>query len=455
MAGWSTERAARAANPSSGAAAAAPAPAGAAASLGRGRSGRPLRFVSVYVPHGRARELWTPGPDFDIAYPGAILAPFDDAATFGSSFKDQLVVLEGIDLSAGIAVGTSGHDGSRTILTGSGANGRNASLDQYLAIEQGLGQDTAFSSITLAVGNEGTELGENIAYAPGGSPLPKWIDPSVTFGELFGRTLAAGDPERAERLRRGQSVLDLVRADLRSLGARAPASERHKLDLHATSLRDIEKRLTLAPPACRAPDAPRPFERVRAYGGGETHFDAITDLQIDLMVRAMACDLTRFGTLRLADLSRTGLVTGFPNDVHTDVAHCYDARTDNHPGTPESWAKLAVQNRYCMTKVARLLAGLRDAGLLEDTIVYVSGDMGDTARHSSRDVPTLLAGGAGGRLRMGQHLQLGATGSEPRGVPNNRVLVSIAQAFGVETDHFGHADSASITQGRVSELHSS
>src|SRR5262249_39501427 len=140
-------------------------------------SGRPLRFIAVYTPHGRAHELWQPREGFDIAYPECTLSPFDDAAHYGKSYKDKLLVLDGVDLSAGIAVGRQGHDGPRVILTGSGADGKNASLDQFLAVERGLGADTPHSSLVLAVGNDGSEIANNISYTNGGSPVPKWIDP--------------------------------------------------------------------------------------------------------------------------------------------------------------------------------------------------------------------------------------------------------------------------------------
>src|SRR4051794_19407975 len=62
--------------------------------LGR-RSGKPLRFIGIYAPHGRAHELWAPREGFDIAYEDSILAPFDAPSAYGKSFKDQLVVLDG------------------------------------------------------------------------------------------------------------------------------------------------------------------------------------------------------------------------------------------------------------------------------------------------------------------------------------------------------------------------
>jgi hypothetical protein len=412
-------------------------------------SGRPLCFVGVYTPHGRAHELWQPRPGFDIAYPGSSLAPFDDPLRYGKSFKSRLLVVDGVDLSAGIAVGTVGHDAARVILTGSGADGKNASIDQFLAVERGLGVDTPHTSLTLAIGSDSTEIGYNLSYARGGAPIPKWIDPAQVFDSLFGRPVGA--PQDLARQRRvGKSVLDVVRADLRGLAQRTPASERPKLEQHQVALREIEKRLTQVERSCAAPVRPNAFPRLNAYAGGEPYFEAIADLQIDLLARAMACDLTRFATLFLADLSRTRQVPGFPDDVHTDVAHRYDAQIGAHAGAPDTWQTLATQNRHSYGKVARLLQRLDEAGVLDDSIVYVSSDMGDPARHASRSVPTLLAGGAGGHFRFGRYLDLRADLNT--GTPNNRLLVSIGQAFGQPEEHFGQATDPHITHGRLEAL---
>ncbi len=416
-------------------------------------SGRPLRFIGVYMPHGRAHELWQPRAGFDIAYPGATLAPFDDATSYGRSFRDRLLVLDGVDLAAGIAVGTTGHDAPRAIFTGSGADGKNASLEQFLAFEHGLGAETPHASVTLGVGNEQSDIGANVSYARGGTPIPKWIDPSRTFQELFGSALGGRhEAELARERRLGKSVLDAVRVDLSRIKAAAPSSERAKLEQHAESLRELEKRLTFVPRACDAPEMPDParFPKLRAYGGGEPYFDAITDLQIDLLARALACDLTRFATLFLGDLTRTGLVPDLPADVHGDVAHRYDARRENHPGAPDSWERLAKQNRYTHTKIARLLQRLDQASVLDDTVVYCSSDMGDPAMHSSRSVPTLLFGDAGGAFKTGRYLDF--RGERGHGIPNNRLLVSICQAFGVPTERFGHSADSKIVTGALPEL---
>jgi hypothetical protein len=412
----------------------------------------PRRFISVYTPHGRAHELWQPRAGFDIAYENASLQPFDDAARFGKSFKDKLLVLDGIDLSAGIEVGTTGHDGSRVILTGSGADGKNASLDQYLAIEQRMGEVTPHTSLTLGVGNDSTEVGWNISWSRGGTPVPKWIDPSRVFAELFGSPLGAAKEELERGRRQGKSVLDRVRADLARLQKRAPHGERTKLEQHATALREIEKRLTPPIRSCAAPAPPSGFARLRAYGGGEPYFDAITDLQIDLLARAIGCDLTRVATLYLIDLTRSRLMPELPEDIHSEVSHRYDARDSKHAGTPESWHKLGLQNRYSYGKLARLLQRLDEAGALETTLVHASSDMGDPARHSSRQVPTLLVAGSTFGLKTGRYLDLRHGPELAKGVPNNRLLVSIARLFGAQVERFGESKDPSLLSGELDAL---
>src|SRR6185369_1546007 len=108
----------------------------------------PQRFIGVYHPHGIAAELFAK----DIGHPESPLQPFHDAATYGRSFKDKVVVIEGIDLLSS----TNGHESAATILTGSQITDelpQNSSLDQFLAVENGLGAATPVTSVALAVGS--------------------------------------------------------------------------------------------------------------------------------------------------------------------------------------------------------------------------------------------------------------------------------------------------------------
>src|SRR5690606_31729690 len=117
----------------------------------------PLKFIGVYHPHGISAEYFVmresdTESNFDLTYENCCLQPFDDPTTYGKSFKDKIIAIEGIDLLSS----ANGHDSAATILTGSRIEGsskpQNSSLDQFLAVEQGLGSSNRVTSIALGVG---------------------------------------------------------------------------------------------------------------------------------------------------------------------------------------------------------------------------------------------------------------------------------------------------------------
>lgn len=416
----------------------------------------PLRFIGMYHPHGVAAEHWVmrdtdTEDNFDLQFEGSSLSPFDDPATFGKSFKDKIIPIEGLELQSS----AGGHDSAGTILTGSRIAGTPSgmSLDQYLAVELGLGNDTRIASAALAVGLDGSASGQTLSYGPGGAPLPKIIDPVQAFDLFFAGFVLGDDPAAIALAARkrvlGQSVIDFVNADINRLYPRLAAREQQKLDQHLTSLRELEKQfqdpgsnVSCAQPS--APDAAN-FPKFKQFNGGEPYFSAISEAMVDIMAQAMACDITRFGSILLND---QGV------DSHT-TAHTYAASpigNNGRPGVgnPGSWARLADLNRYNYAFIARLMQRLDEFGILDNTLIYATSDMGNPALHSTRNVPTLLAGGAGGRFRMGRRLKMaddcpptspycGPTNDAANysGTPSNKLLVSIAQAFGAEIDSFG------------------
>lgn len=426
----------------------------------------PLRLIGVYHPHGVSAEYWAmktgdTETNFDITYENCSLSPFDDAATYGKSFKDKIIPIEGIDLMSS----ANGHDTAATILTGSRVAGlpANISLDQYLAIDRGLGQGTRLASAALAVGEDGSEPGTTLSYGPGGSPLPKIIDPVQAFELFFAGFVVGDDPEaQAGALRQrelGQSLIDFVSGDINRLHGRLGPREQQKLDQHLTALRELEKQFS-APTigaGCNVPGAPSAsaFPKVKKYNGGEPYFTPISEAMIDLLATAMACDITRFATLYLNDLGFEGNPFSLPADNHGGVAHTYNASpigNDGHAssgeGNPATWLPLAQINRYNYGQIARLMQRLDEYGVLDSTLIYASSDMGNPALHSTNNVPTLLAGGVNGKFRMGRRLRMAPNcpttnewcqPGQPdyKGVSNNHLLVSILQAFGQEEDAFG------------------
>ena len=79
-------------------------------------------------------------------------------------------------------------------------------------------------------------------------------------------------------------------------------------------------------------------------------------------------------------------------------------------------------------------------------------------------MPTLLAGGANGKFRMGRRLKAAAdcptsnvwcapATSDFVGVTNNKILVAIAQAFGItDVNSFGTQSNSAWTTGALPNL---
>ena len=121
---------------------------------------------------------------------------------------------------------------------------------------------------------------------------------------------------------------------------------------------------------------------------------------------------------------------------------------------------LAKFNRYSYGKVARFMQKLDAVGVLDNMLIYASSDMGNPALHSTRNVPTVLAGGAAGtKFRMGRRLKMppdcqtnlwcSPGDAKFKASTNNHLLVSIAQAFGLtDVNSFGTQSTAAGTPAR-------
>ena len=446
----------------------------------------PLKLITVYQPHGICAEYFTMRPTdtetaFDLRFDNCVLRAFDDAKTYGRSFKHQILVVEGLDLGSNV----NGHDSAATILTGSAINAKkpqNISLDQFLAVERGLGAATRVTSVALAVGDPDLNSEFCLSYGAGGEPLSKIIDPVAAFDLLFRKVIVGDDPRaiaEAERERRlGKSLLDFVRADLGRLRARLASEEQQKLDQHVQALRDVEKQLQAPSGAtrnCGMPARPEAFPKLLRTEGAAPYFDAITNAHIEVLAQAIACDITRFATLCLADLSFEGNPLGLPKDNHADVAHAYRGTGigsgARQPGDLSTWLPLAKLNAYSFSKTARLMQRLAELGALDSTLIYTSGSMGDPSQHSPMNAPTVLAGGANRKFKMGRRIRLredcvhttsaftlpwspacADRSADDARVFNNKLLVSIAQAFGVEIDSFGTQADGGVTHGALTEI---
>ncbi|AEI68869.1 DUF1552 domain-containing protein [Corallococcus macrosporus] len=429
----------------------------------------PLRFIALFTAHGCLPEYWNPQgteSSFTLDFPNSMLAPLEP-------HKDKLLVLDGLDYQVLYEQGLTGHEGGPvTFLTGSKVNTgsgdhlpESASLDQVLGNH--IGGTTRFRSLQLNAWEQfgGQHVYNSISFTANGSRVPFERDPANVYQRLFGEAPSpTADPAQVEgnRLRR-KSLLDFLVKDATRLQKRLAGAERQKLETHLEALRDIERRLgalsqddsTPAPRMQSADAACAAGLSVPSYGlgglGNLNNMPALTRLHMDLIARAFACDLTRVVTMTIPGPSMPWL--NIHEDTHNDLAHLLDVQEEPRRSTirgkmvqVQRW--YAEQLAYLMTQLASIQEGSGTA--LDNTLILWGNELGDASGHMNVRVPTVLAGGAGGRFRMGRFLRVRAAGSNPLGgwqgpghtlqgaVAHNKLLVSIAQAFGLNVNTFGN-----------------
>jgi hypothetical protein len=151
----------------------------------------------------------------------------------------------------------------------------------------------------------------------------------------------------------------------------------------------------------------------------------VGQLMIDMLVMALACDITSVATLMWSD---TEAKHTFPWLGLNEHLHCYmnDCGYQPEPLTTIfTW--YATQHAYLLQQLADIATP--SGSLLDETVVFIGSHLQNPADHRKTDMPFLLAGGGGG-LRTNRWVQ-----NKHR--PHNDLLVSILNLFGDPRTTFG------------------
>ncbi|MGK3961806.1 DUF1552 domain-containing protein [Sorangium sp. So ce118] len=403
------------------------------------------RFLAVYTPGGTVMDRWRPTGTETSFTLGPILAPL-------APVQDRLLVVDGLDMKS--ALGEQHQAGIIAWLTGtpqqrssSSGYASGPSVDQVIASRISAGIK-AKASIELAVRwatgrSHGLMSPMNIANfedAAPYSPIPPRLDPVEIFTELFGTLDPSAGDDAARRLARKKSILDFLDGRYSALSARLGAADRQKIDQHLTKIREIEQRLSTTPAtpaACRAPTMVdtsdyNPYAGLNADDVGAIK-DLATDaaipkvgkLMTDMLVMALACDITAVGTLQWSDTEAKYTLPWLNLPEHH---HFYQEQGGFKPAECEliyTW--YSEQHLYLLQEMEKVDMG--GHSLLDESVVFFGSEISDPARHAKRDMPFLLAGGGGG-LRTGRWVRYPS-------LPHNNLLVSILNLFGDTRTTFG------------------
>lgn len=399
--------------------------------------GFPKRFIVLFNPNGTIHEDFWPTAgasetDFTLS---PILSPLE-------RFKSKLVILEGLDmLSSSAGPGEPHQKGMGGLLTGRplqegdfiGGDGSLAGWGDGISVDQELvshiGHTTPIGSLELGVradSNGGSEVRTRLSYRGPAEPLPPMNDPRQVFDRLFSDMLTDED-ELVRRRNDRLSVLDTVMQQMSAVRRRAGAEDRQRLEAHFEMVRDMERRLQnerLFDGTCL--DTPRPPDQ---ESDSEDTMPEIARLQLDLMVVAMACDLTRVASLQFSNAKnhiRFPWLESF-GDGHS-LSHAGPSNDQARTEQTARGAWFAQRIAYLMDRLDSIPEG--SGTMLDNTLIFWGNELSKGNVHSQVNMPFMLAGGAGGAIPTGRFLNY-----EQR--PHNDMLVSILNAFGVETETFG------------------
>ena len=412
----------------------------------------PRRLVFFFNSNGTIRDNWLPTSDDSGLLLSPILSPLE-------KLKSKLIVVDGLCHRVVLEKGDrSGHSaGMNTVLTGrkvksidpehqplrSLATG--ISIDQYIA--QRIGARTKLSTLECGIVVEPyTSDNAALSYLGELRPILPESSPYVVFDRLFANfaiPTATVNPDAAVRAADRTSVLSLVSKDAERMRSRLPQSDRIKMEAHLDAVRAVEHSLTTgvgeAAHSCVKPELGAPIDIWR-----NANIPTLAKLQMDLMVMALSCDLTRVGTIQFG---RAGAAHRFswlghefntdPTLVATDEAKGFHALAHKE-ADPAARAKLIRIHTWYAGQLAYFLgrlASIPEAGgsMLDNTIVVWINELGSGSTHSHELTPWVIAGNAGGFFKTGQLV------SFPR-EPHNRLLLTLCHAMGVEDEAFGDPD---------------
>ncbi len=391
----------------------------------------PPRFGAVFVPNGAIVEAWIPktaGTGFELTTILKGLEPFRDTLVVVSNLtRAHPGVVEG-DHAISAAGWLSGVLAKRT--QAEDVRG-GTTIDQILA--QQIGRETPYPSLELATADFTGYVGactsgyscvytNTISWSTPTSPLPMEINPRVVFERLFGRP---GSPaERAARVRRTKSILDLIAAQATSLQHTLAAPDRARLGDYLDNLREIERRIERAETRQATGLA-----SMTVPAGVPDSFEEHLALMYDLLILAYQADLTRvFTFMSDRELSqRTYPQIGVSEQHHT-VSH--------HGNDPANIAKVVKINTYHVELFAKFLEKLRatpdgDGSLYDHSLIFYGGGMGNPNQHASDPLPLLAVGGGVGKGH--RHVQL------PPRTPVGNLWVTVAERYGSSLTSLGES----------------
>lgn len=401
-----------------------------------GQPTAPRRLAALFFPNGVRQDRWTPAESGSEWQLTPQLTPLE-------SLRADVSVVSGLwHQATGTGDGHYVKDAAWltgttiTKTTGVDLNSGGVSMDQVAARTLGrqtplpsleLGTEPVRSGVDATVGYTRV-YGAHISWRTPTQPLAKEINPRLVFDRMT--RVASGKPSG----RSNRPLLDLVRDDARRLRDRLGTRDRHRMEQYLESVRSLETRLARAEStAANAWTSRVDFsQRTQPADDPKEHAERVR-LMLDMMVLAFESDVTRVSTFMFGN-SVSNVNFAFLDGV--EGAHHEMSHHQNDDQKLDQYEKISrwhvAQFAYFCDQLKAIPEG--DSNVLDNSAVLFGSALRDGNSHNPHDLPLLLAGRAGGKLRPGQHVQ--AT----RDNPMSDLLLTMLQAVDVPATHFADSN---------------
>jgi hypothetical protein len=189
----------------------------------------------------------------------------------------------------------------------------------------------------------------------------------------------------------------------------------------------------------------------------ETNYPTVANLQVDIFAIALACDYTRVATLNFGNGAGGPIFKwdGMNHQYnHHKLSHgkvrddCFGDSTANGCTDVAGYEDMLFAiDQWHAGKLARLLAKLDSymeadgKTALDNSVILYTNELSDGKGHSYMDLPYILAGSCGGTFRQNEYVLLGVDGrAEYQRAPHNKLLNTLVNAMGIESNWFGVAE---------------
>jgi hypothetical protein len=251
------------------------------------------------------------------------------------------------------------------------------SLDQEVASH--IGNQTRFPVLNLG--------GGDVAWNRRGVRIPAESRATQVFRKLF----IAGTPEEEarelQRVKDGQSILDDVGGQIKALNRKVSSSDRQRLDLFLSSVREAEHTLQQDEHWSTTPKPHVDFPVPTSEFGGPQLLERSRQWY-NIVHLALQTDSTRVVSLWLGTQERpdiTGVTLG-----HHDASH-----HGQDPGKLEQLALIEEAEIQVLGEFIEKMKASKDGDrtLLDRTAIFYTSNLGNSSSHDNNNLPILLAGG--------------------------------------------------------------